>query len=217
MKPTRLSAFAVLAAVLAASSGADAAELIVNGGFEDGTYTVNGDDAIPVGWTPNDAVTTFPGFDFDHLAGAPFEHSGQFALQIGNFDGQPLPIFTQTFADTSGVTYTGTFYVNARFPNRDPNAFLKVSIDGATEVTVTDALDTYTQETFSFTGTGSDTIAVAAQNTASEFYIDDISVTGSAVAAVPEPATWAMMLVGFGGLGAAMRRRRSDAPLGAQA
>jgi hypothetical protein len=30
-------------------------------------------------------------------------------------------------------------------------------------------------------------------------------------AVVPEPATWAMMLVGFGGLGAAMRARRSKA------
>jgi hypothetical protein len=29
-----------------------------------------------------------------------------------------------------------------------------------------------------------------------------------AVAAVPEPSTWAMMLVGFGGIGATMRRRR---------
>ena len=27
-------------------------------------------------------------------------------------------------------------------------------------------------------------------------------------AAVPEPSTWAMMLVGFGALGCAMRRRR---------
>jgi hypothetical protein len=28
-------------------------------------------------------------------------------------------------------------------------------------------------------------------------------------ASVPEPASWAMMLVGFGGLGALLRRRRS--------
>lgn len=28
-------------------------------------------------------------------------------------------------------------------------------------------------------------------------------------AAVPEPGTWAMMLIGFGGIGAAMRRRRT--------
>jgi len=31
----------------------------------------------------------------------------------------------------------------------------------------------------------------------------------SAVAAVPEPATWAMLLIGFGGAGVALRRRRT--------
>ncbi|MDB5266075.1 MAG: hypothetical protein JWM39_788 [Parcubacteria group bacterium] len=33
--------------------------------------------------------------------------------------------------------------------------------------------------------------------------------------AVPEPATWAMMLVGFGGLGAVLRRRRASTSLAA--
>jgi hypothetical protein len=32
--------------------------------------------------------------------------------------------------------------------------------------------------------------------------------TGGALAIVPEPAAWAMMIVGFGGVGALMRRRR---------
>lgn len=32
--------------------------------------------------------------------------------------------------------------------------------------------------------------------------------TGAVAAAVPEPGTWAMMLVGFGGMGVALRRRR---------
>ncbi|MEN2786693.1 PEPxxWA-CTERM sorting domain-containing protein [Sphingomonas qilianensis] len=40
--------------------------------------------------------------------------------------------------------------------------------------------------------------------------IDNFSV-GSVVTAVPEPSTWAMMLVGFGAVGGAMRRRRSGA------
>ena len=31
----------------------------------------------------------------------------------------------------------------------------------------------------------------------------------SSAPGVPEPATWAMMLLGFGGIGMAMRRRRS--------
>jgi len=36
----------------------------------------------------------------------------------------------------------------------------------------------------------------------------DITSPAGAGGGVPEPATWAMMLVGFGGLGAALRRRR---------
>lgn len=35
----------------------------------------------------------------------------------------------------------------------------------------------------------------------------------SAIAAVPEPATWAMMLIGFGGIGFAMRGRRREQTL----
>ena len=36
----------------------------------------------------------------------------------------------------------------------------------------------------------------------------DLSLTGVS-GAVPEPATWAMMLIGFGAIGVSMRRRRS--------
>ena len=48
-------------------------------------------------------------------------------------------------------------------------------------------------------------------------YADNVTATGAfgtrsfnfaAAAAVPEPGTWAMMLVGFGGIGGAMRRQR---------
>ncbi len=42
------------------------------------------------------------------------------------------------------------------------------------------------------------------------FYIDDVSYSASnATAAVPEPATWAMMIAGFGLVGGAMRRRKT--------
>jgi hypothetical protein len=37
-----------------------------------------------------------------------------------------------------------------------------------------------------------------------------LTISRAAVAAVPEPSTWAMMLVGFGAIGASMRRRRRD-------
>ncbi|MBA2920350.1 PEPxxWA-CTERM sorting domain-containing protein [Sphingomonas sp. MAH-20] len=39
-------------------------------------------------------------------------------------------------------------------------------------------------------------------------YHGGISVAGLGAVAVPEPATWAMMLTGFGAAGLAMRRRR---------
>ena len=37
---------------------------------------------------------------------------------------------------------------------------------------------------------------------------DDMIIRAVVHPAVPEPATWAMMLVGFGGMGVALRRRR---------
>ena len=41
------------------------------------------------------------------------------------------------------------------------------------------------------------------------------SLTTNAVGGVPEPVTWAMMLVGFGALGSVLRSRRSHSPLAA--
>ena len=35
-----------------------------------------------------------------------------------------------------------------------------------------------------------------------------LTITRAAVAAVPEPGTWAMMLIGFGAMGVSLRRRR---------
>jgi hypothetical protein len=39
--------------------------------------------------------------------------------------------------------------------------------------------------------------------------ISPVTITVNSVAAVPEPATWGMMIIGFGGIGGLIRRRRS--------
>lgn len=45
------------------------------------------------------------------------------------------------------------------------------------------------------------------------FFIGDFSISPGVIGTVPEPSTWAMLLIGFGGIGAMMRlmRRRQDA------
>ena len=49
------------------------------------------------------------------------------------------------------------------------------------------------------------------QREASAGFVDYVTINSEAFrgGAVPEPATWAMMLMGFGGLGAMIRRRRA--------
>jgi hypothetical protein len=46
-------------------------------------------------------------------------------------------------------------------------------------------------------------------------YGDFIGITSGQVTALPEPASWGLMLLGFGGLGAALRRRRAGLALAA--
>ena len=75
--------------------------------------------------------------------------------------------------------------------------------------------------TYTFTPTSGTTLISFTSNdnegVGNEFYgIDDVLVTGtpsSPVSAAPEPGAWALMLVGLGAMGLAMRRRRIVATL----
>jgi len=56
--------------------------------------------------------------------------------------------------------------------------------------------------------TGGTFDAVQIVSTVPLFEIKQMSINNVAPGAVPEPATWAMMLLGFGGIGLTMRRRK---------
>jgi PEP-CTERM motif len=205
MRKALVRAVTVATSVMLGAAGAQAANLILNGGFEDGVYTStidgNTNTGVPNDWDSTAAFDLEAGFNRVIEADA---HSGSFALQIGNFDYQPTATLTQTFSDVAGDTYTVSFWAFDGGANGDPAAFLTVSVGSASE-TFNDTVATYTEGTFTFVGTGSDTISIAAQTDPSEWVVDDVSVTGSTV---PEPATWAMMLIGFAGLGFVGYRRQ---------
>jgi hypothetical protein len=93
-----------------------------------------------------------------------------------------------------------------------------VSFNGATIASYSPAAAGWTPRTTStFTALGSTgTLTFAApvlccDNGAG---IDDITLNGGGATGVPEPAAWALMLVGLGGLGAATRARRGLTAVG---
>ena len=82
----------------------------------------------------------------------------------------------------SGVDGAGTLLGSLALPAADPAA-------------------PFVPESLAFAGTARSVVFTGLSATVG---IDDVTLG----TAVPEPATWAMLLIGFGGLGAAMRSRR---------
>ena len=66
--------------------------------------------------------------------------------------------------------------------------------------------------TYKATVSGAATLAIADTNNSvpfNDFALDDISFT-SAASGTPEPASWALLLAGFGAIGGVMRRRAAN-------
>jgi hypothetical protein len=221
MRKTVLWALAASGALIAAtvSSRAHATNLLTNGDFEDGvgsstlsissgpyagTYTNN---SVPVGWTANAGYDLEPSFNF--VVGPSIgAESGSYYLSISNFDYEPLATLSQTFSDVVGQSYHVSFWAFDGGANGDGNAYLELSVGGQ-NVTLNETVAFPWQNFgFSFVGTGSDTLTIAAQTNPSEWYVDNVSVSSG----VPEPSTWALLLLGFAGLGFAGYRRARTHP-----
>ena len=63
------------------------------------------------------------------------------------------------------------------------------------------------KEYFGFSGANITSVRLTAATSGDWVFIDNLTSVGGAV---PEPASWAMLIAGFGVVGASMRRRRAN-------
>lgn len=208
-----------------AAGSASAAELIVNGGFESGTFThdtlfptyetIAAGNTDLTGWTAGAGTSFVWGVnatDINTFAGAGFVDL------TGVGDTVPHGIINQTISTVGGQQYTFSVYTTL-----DPNAGT-VGIDVTADATAIVLSGTYgtwvgyspsgaiwRQLTGTFIAADNSTIISIAGQAGSSFMIglDNVSVIGpDVVGDVPEASTWALMILGFGAVGAAARRSR---------
>lgn len=192
-----------LAATFTFAAPANAANLLTNGDFEaplapnsPGYTTFYAGESFP-GWS-----VTSGNVDVVAASFAPSNpSSGQWLDLVGFNDGT----ITQTFATTSGATYLLTFLYGNN-PGGSPRS-ANVSVGNFAGTITSNTGLNYNSFSQLFTATGSSTTLTFASFGGSGnagIALDNVAVT-----AVPEPASWAMMILGFGLVGGAMRRRQN--------
>jgi hypothetical protein len=164
-------------------------ELVTNGGFETGSlgpWTLSGNGGFS-------SVTTFA-----PAAGSWNYRNGA----VGSFG-----TINQTVATIAGRVYSFSFDLTNE--GRPTNAF-QADLGGTAFGPVFTNSGPFGYTNYSGTvvaPTTNATLRFSFRQDPSFWRIDNISLVGN----VPEPASWAMMIAGFGLTGAAMRRRRSVA------
>ena len=113
-----------------------------------------------------------------------------------------------------GKTYTLTFWLSGNPDGPPMTKSVDVSIGSAIDDNFTYTIGTnthtdmmYNLESLTFTAGSTNTLLFASQDSASPYG----PVIGGVSIAIPEPATWAMMLLGFAGLGFAGYRKARPA------
>lgn len=223
-----LSLIALVAAVAAVPASATSTNLLVNGSFEnglDGWNVVGFGDGLkgyqaPTIGTYNTVNAAYPVVKSSNSVANPnFDAAGSKFLYLNSDVG--IQTISQTVDLVAGTSYTFGFdyLLPGNGVNNINSAILTASIANAPFATFA-ALGGSTADvwklasgtqTFIANQTGKFAFSFAAQGfAAKDFAVDRVFLakTSQVTAAVPEPATWAMMLTGFAMVGVAVRRRR---------
>ncbi len=210
--------YLVAASALALVPGsASAASLLTNGGFElpsvgDPCCNTVPPDPLP-GWTVDSGNVNVVNGTFNGVpAGTNLAYEG---LQYLDLVGQGgVGSISQTFSTIAGQTYQVSFaYSRNLFSGIDPITG-SFSVDGLSEsLSHTGGSNSdlnWVTYAGSFVATGSSatlSFQSGAGGVNEGLFLDAVSVSG----AIPEPATWAMLILGFGVIGGAMRVRSRKA------
>jgi Protein of unknown function (DUF642)/PEP-CTERM motif len=218
-------AFAIFAVAATIFSVEARANLLVNGGFDDTTGFVDqGNDTMTLapgsttmtGWTviTNSAAWIGPNNPFGVTGST---GSGYFLDLQGYSDSAPYAGVQQSLSTCATCGYQLTFYLGSDSGDGIQDSMTVTAAGQSQTFTSTNngtQRNLWQQETFNFLATGpSTTISLAGNTVPNGIYIGldtvDLEQTSGPVSSVPEPSTWAMMILGFAGVGFMAYRRKS--------
>lgn len=214
----------IATAIAALATSAAGAVTVVNGDFQAGntgftsayTYIPTGQEA-QMGEAKygiaNDALATHSAFTsyFDHTFGTAV---GSYMIVNGSSQANTIVWESSPIAVTQGRYNFGAFLSSAYFQSpallqftAQPNVGGTQSLGNFMAPATTGVSQGVGGDVIVGAGMTSITLRIVNQNTdlsGNDFGIDDITLT-----AVPEPATWGLLIAGFGMVGVAARRRRT--------
>lgn len=209
--------FLAAAALGLVPTSAFSAELVTNGGFETPAVSPPCCSTVPPdsldGWTATPNVNVVLGTFSSSPSGTnlAFENNQYLDLVGQGGTGSIYQDLTTVIGQAYELTFA--FSHNLFTPSSATSASASVSVGSLFDIVSHDTGDASNLDWRIFTGhfTATDTTTRLTFTNLTGGVNEGIFLDAVSVAPVPEPATWALMLFGFAGIGVAMRRRRTPA------